>query len=55
MQEESKKSLQPLPDSMPGVFLCGESFSVRPCWVESALEQADGLLMQPAFQLALKK
>lgn len=50
IKEESKKSLQPLPDSMPGVFLCGESFSMKPCWVESAVEQADRLLMQPAFR-----
>ena len=50
VEEESKKSLQPLPDSMPGVFLCGESFSVKPCWIESALVQADRLLAHPAFR-----
>jgi hypothetical protein len=53
VEEESKKSLQPLPDSMPGVFLCGESFAVQPCWIESALLQADRLLAQPAFRVMI--
>jgi monoamine oxidase len=50
VEEESKKSLQPLPDSMHGVFLCGESFAIQPCWIESALLQADRLLAHPAFR-----
>lgn len=37
---ESKKSLIPLPDSMPEVYMCGESWADHQCWVESALETA---------------
>jgi len=37
---ESKKSLIPLPDSMPEVYMCGESWADKQCWVESALETA---------------
>jgi len=48
VEEESRKSLQPLED-MPSVFLCGESYAVTQCWVESALNQADRLLAMPAF------
>jgi monoamine oxidase len=46
---ESKKSLH----VMPGVFLCGESFAVHPCWMESAVEQTDKLLADPVFLKAL--
>ena len=35
VQEESKKSINPLPN----VYVCGESFSLRQAWVEGALEQ----------------
>jgi hypothetical protein len=34
--------------------MCGESFSVHPCWMESALDQADDLLNLPAFQSKIK-
>jgi hypothetical protein len=47
--EESKASIQPMKDRMPGLFLCSESFSLHQSWVESALEQADLLLKHPAF------
>ena len=47
--KESKKSLHPLPEEMPHLFMCSESFSLHQSWVESALEQADMLLKQPAF------
>ena len=40
VEEESRKSLNPL----KGVYLCNESFAVKQCWVESALEQADRVL-----------
>jgi hypothetical protein len=40
VEEESRKSLQ-LGDN---VFLCGESYAVNQCWMESALDQADKLL-----------
>jgi monoamine oxidase len=54
IKEESKKSLHPLPRENPGLFMCGESFSVHPCWMESALDQADDLLNLPAFQSKIK-
>ena len=54
IEEESRKSLHPLPSENPGLFMCGESFSVRPCWMESALDQADDLLNLPAFQSKIK-
>jgi len=40
VEEESRKSLNPL----KGVYMCNESFAVKQCWVESALEQADRVL-----------
>jgi hypothetical protein len=39
----SKEALHPL-KSMPGVYCCGESFSLRQAWMEGALESADLLL-----------
>lgn len=53
VEEESRKSLQPLADSMPNLFMCGESFAVHQCWIESALEQADALLTLGAFSKAI--
>lgn len=38
--ETSRLASQPLPKEMPGLFLCGESYSLRQCWVEGALEHA---------------
>jgi monoamine oxidase len=54
IEEESKKSLHPMPRTIPGLFMCGESFSVHPCWMESALDQADDLLNLPTFQSKIK-
>ena len=53
VEKESKYSLHPMPTMMPGLFLCGESFSLRQAWVEGALEQADALLGLEAFQKRL--
>lgn len=47
--EESNKSIRPKPNTMPHLFMCGESFAVRQCWVESALDQADKLLSNRIF------
>ena len=47
VEEESRASLQPYPQ-IP-LFLAGESFAVKQCWMESALEQADQLLSLPSF------
>jgi monoamine oxidase len=51
VEEESRASLQPNP-RVP-LFLAGESFAVKQCWMESALEQADQLLSLPAFRLQI--
>lgn len=48
--EESAKSLHPLADKIPRLFMCGESFAVSQCWMESALTQADKLLELPLFK-----
>jgi protoporphyrinogen oxidase len=50
---ESEKSLHPKPAVMPNLFMCGESFAVNQCWVESALEQADKLLDNNKFRAAI--
>lgn len=42
--EESKKAHHPFPNTLPGVFCCGESISLRQAWMEGALESADFLL-----------
>ena len=47
VEEESRASLQPYP-RVP-LFLAGESFAVKQCWMESALHQADELLSLPSF------
>lgn len=40
----SEQALQPFPDTMPNVYCCGESFSMKQAWMEGALEHADQLL-----------
>lgn len=40
----SEEALQPFPDTMPELYCCGESFSLRQAWMEGALEHADTLL-----------
>lgn len=40
----SEEALQPFPDTMPELYCCGESFSLRQAWMEGALEHADALL-----------
>ena len=49
VEEASHASLQPYP-RVP-LFLAGESFAVKQCWMESALHQADQLLSLPTFRL----
>lgn len=43
-EELSHQALQPFPETMPGVYCCGESFSMRQAWMQGALEHADLLL-----------
>ena len=40
---ESKRALRPYPVTMPELYCCGESFSLRQAWIEGALEHADEL------------
>ena len=49
VKKASDESLHPMPHKFPGLFMCGESFAVHQCWMESALDQADKLLKQPDF------
>lgn len=43
-EKESLKSVHPLPNKLPNVWLCGESWSLRQAWVEGALESAENCL-----------
>ena len=36
----SKASVRPLPESMPGVYMCGESWAYNQAWVQCAIDQA---------------
>ncbi len=42
--EESDKACHPLPTKFPGVWLCGESWSLKQAWVEGALAQSVKML-----------
>ena len=55
VEDESVKSLHPMPQKMPHLFMCGESFAVHQCWIESAIEQADNLLKHTAFRGVLRE
>ena len=43
-KELSRKAHHPLPELLPNVYLCGESYSMKQCWMEGALEHADELI-----------
>jgi monoamine oxidase len=43
-KEMSKKIMQPFPNTLHNVFVCGESFSMRQAWVEGALEHSEEML-----------
>ncbi len=55
IEDESDKSLHPMPEDYPGLFMCGESFAVHQCWMESSLDQSDKLLHQYQFRALLRK
>ena len=40
----SKASVQPLPDSLANVYMCGESWAYDQCWVKCAIDQAQHAL-----------
>jgi hypothetical protein len=44
VEKASRDSLQPFGDSLPNVYVCGESFSLRQAWMEGALENTRDLL-----------
>jgi monoamine oxidase len=45
-QELSRKAHHPLPELLPNVYMCGESYSMKQCWMEGALEHADELIQR---------
>ena len=45
IDEMSHKILNP----KKNIFVCGESYAVNQCWIESAIEHADELLSHPNF------
>jgi hypothetical protein len=45
-EQLSEKILQPFPHRMEHVFVCGESYSMKQCWMEGALEHAEELLQK---------
>lgn len=46
IEKESYAAIQPLPDTLPGVWMCGESWAVDQCWMESALDHSDSMLKE---------
>jgi hypothetical protein len=45
VEELSRRLLHPYPQSLPGVYVCGESYSAgNQCWVEGALETAEAVV-----------
>lgn len=44
VRKASQSMLHPYPSTLPNVYICGESFSLRQCWIEGALDHADELL-----------
>lgn len=45
-QHASESATHPLPSKLPGVWMCGESWSLRQCWVEGALEHTHEMLQK---------
>jgi hypothetical protein len=55
IEDESMRSLHPLPYDYPHLFMASESFAVHQCWMESALQQAQNLLNNNKFRALLRK
>lgn len=49
-EEISESAVHPFPGKYPDIYVCGESFSVRQGWIESALEHAELLLKKLRIQ-----
>lgn len=45
-RELSRKAHHPIPELLPNVYLCGESYSMKQCWMEGALEHAEELIQR---------
>jgi glycine/D-amino acid oxidase-like deaminating enzyme len=54
-EEESRAAVHPMPERFPGLWICGESFSLRQAWMEGALEHAELMLRRLKRVLASKK
>jgi hypothetical protein len=52
-KEESLKSIHPIPSTLPRVWLCGESWSLRQAWVEGALEQTIKCLKDASKKISI--
>lgn len=52
VEKESNKSLHPISGPL---FMASESFAVKQCWMESALDQSDKLLQLESFIKAIHK
>lgn len=44
IEKASWDACQPLPETLPGVWMCGESWNPCQCWVDSALNHAKRML-----------
>ena len=42
--ELSRRVQQPIPLTLPNIFVCGESFSMKQAWIEGALEHTEDML-----------
>jgi hypothetical protein len=54
IEDESLRSLHPLPEDIPNLFIANESFAVHQCWIESAIDQADRLFGNSKFRALLR-
>jgi monoamine oxidase len=50
----SQEAITPFPEKMPGLHICGESFSLRQAWIEGALEHAAALVKVMHRKLSTK-
>jgi monoamine oxidase len=46
----SKASVLPLPETMPDLYMCGESWAYNQCWVECAIDQAKHALERMSLE-----
>lgn len=46
VKDESEGIMRPFPKTMPNIYVCGESYSLRQAWAEGALEHAEQMLVK---------